>query len=388
MKISNYLGSILNGNYSQCLHECLESYILNFGSFEDSESPAMIYISAWKEDKNEIIWYEFISKNILKLLKCDYGDVSKIFSENIIHRIVYEHPNDKEDVKKEVISKNQLKDTRNILRKEVKLKGSIDAVYKLLLNDGRVIWLKDNARIESYNEDNICLSIGSLTEVSKEMAAEEELTQIFNTASDGMCVIDINFRIRRINDTFSTFLGMKQGEAKGKYCYDLIKEQFCNTSDCPINKVLCGETKIEYDTNLTKYDGKLVPCIVTANRYMSSNNDLLGIVINFKDITYRKKAEEERIYREKLQGVLETAGAVCHELNQPMQVISGYCELLLISANTNETKTIRIILDKIEQMGKITRKLMNITRYETKEYIHGIKIIDIEKSSDSKMIED
>ena len=31
---------------------------------------------------------------------------------------------------------------------------------------------------------------------------------------------------------------------------------------------------------------------------------------------------------EKLRGVLEMAGAICHELNQPMQAISGYADLL------------------------------------------------------------
>jgi DNA-binding response OmpR family regulator len=34
--------------------------------------------------------------------------------------------------------------------------------------------------------------------------------------------------------------------------------------------------------------------------------------------------------KEKFQGVLEMAGAVCHEINQPLMVISGYSEILLM----------------------------------------------------------
>ena len=47
---------------------------------------------------------------------------------------------------------------------------------------------------------------------------------------------------------------------------------------------------------------------------------LEGFII---DISDRKKSEEERREREKLQAVLEAAGAVCHELNQPLESMCG-----------------------------------------------------------------
>jgi PAS domain-containing protein len=41
----------------------------------------------------------------------------------------------------------------------------------------------------------------------------------------------------------------------------------------------------------------------------------IGVVEYVRDITQRKQAEEAIFEREKLQGVLEMAGAVCHEMN-------------------------------------------------------------------------
>ncbi len=41
---------------------------------------------------------------------------------------------------------------------------------------------------------------------------------------------------------------------------------------------------------------------------------------------------------------------------------------------------IRNIKDQIDRMGGITKKLMNITRYETKNYLNG-NIVDIDKAS-------
>ena len=39
------------------------------------------------------------------------------------------------------------------------------------------------------------------------------------------------------------------------------------------------------------------------------------------------------------------------------------------------------IKSQVERMGAITQKLMGITRYETKDYVQGERIVDIEKSS-------
>jgi PAS domain S-box-containing protein len=105
-------------------------------------------------------------------------------------------------------------------------------------------------------------------------------------------------------------------------------------------------------------------------------------IFTIYDISWRTQAEKERLRREKLQGVLEMAGAVCHEMNQPIQGISGYTETLLMKLSNHDPshEKIRRIQALSKKMGQITSKLMRITKYETKDYAQGIKIIDIDKS--------
>ncbi|MEJ2725735.1 MAG: hypothetical protein P8175_14045, partial [Deltaproteobacteria bacterium] len=88
--------------------------------------------------------------------------------------------------------------------------------------------------------------------------------------------------------------------------------------------------------------------------------------------------------REKLQGVLEMAGAVCHELNQPMQIVLTCSEILLLSVPKEDPafRRIQALTEQITRMGEITWKLMRITKYETKEYAGAAKIIDIDRASD------
>jgi len=102
------------------------------------------------------------------------------------------------------------------------------------------------------------------------------------------------------------------------------------------------------------------------------------------DITERKRAEEEMRNREKLQGVLEMAGAVCHELNQPLQSIATAAELLLMDDHRHPENDplIECIHAGVEQIGLLTNKVMKITKYKAKDYMGGKRtIIDIEESS-------
>jgi C4-dicarboxylate-specific signal transduction histidine kinase len=96
------------------------------------------------------------------------------------------------------------------------------------------------------------------------------------------------------------------------------------------------------------------------------------------------RSEEERLEKERLQVSLEMAGAVCHELNQPIQGISSYAERLLgeLTPGSAAYDHVKGLMDLVGRMGVITRKLMKITRYETKDYLKGVRIIDIDRAAD------
>jgi PAS domain S-box-containing protein len=108
-----------------------------------------------------------------------------------------------------------------------------------------------------------------------------------------------------------------------------------------------------------------------------------GSVAVLSDLTDKNRAAQDRIRKEKLEGVLETAGAVCHEFNQPLQALSGYTELLDMQLAGREAHGfIEKLTIQIERMRDITDHLQGITRYETTEYAGNTKIIDLYKASE------
>ena len=170
----DYSGCILSGDYSVELKKRVAEYIDHYRVFENTGSAAILYIAAWQGEK-EKIWYEYAGERFMKLLGCENSEVAEVFRDSIIDRRIYKDLDVDIGIRKEVKNRKELNDAREKLREEGKKAGTIEAVYKLSVNNNGAIWLKDQATVEIYEQDGICLSLGFLTIVSKEMEAEDEL---------------------------------------------------------------------------------------------------------------------------------------------------------------------------------------------------------------------
>lgn len=164
----DYSGCILSGDYSVELKKRVAEYIDHYRVFEDTGSAAILYIAAWQGEK-EKIWYEYAGERFMKLLGCENSEVAEVFRDSIIDRRIYKDLDVDIGIRKEVKNRKELNDAREKLREEGKKAGTIEAVYKLAVDNNSAIWLKDQATVEIYEQDGICLSLGFLTIVSKAM---------------------------------------------------------------------------------------------------------------------------------------------------------------------------------------------------------------------------
>ena len=109
-----------------------------------------------------------------------------------------------------------------------------------------------------------------------------------------------------------------------------------------------------------------------------------GTIIILEEITDQIMAEKARLKSERLKAIIETAGAVSHEINQPLQIALGAIELAMME-NPEDRKlarNLKRIAECIDRISDITQRLNKITRYETKEYLDDQRILDLEKASE------
>jgi len=147
---------------------------------------------------------------------------------------------------------------------------------------------------------------------AKTKLAYAELNQIFQTAADGMRVIDKDFNVLRINETFSRLSGKSEAEVVGKKCYEVFPGPLCHTPECPMARILGGEERVECEVEKERSDGTKIPCIVTATPFRGPGGEVIGIVDDLRDIAERKSAEQQR---EKLIAELQDALAKVRTLS-------------------------------------------------------------------------
>jgi len=209
------------------------------------------------------------------------------------------------------------------------------------------------------------------------------LRNILSTSPIGICLVERN-HFKWANTAMLRMFGFtNEREIRGqqlKFIYSTTAEYEAATRTLKTNMTADGTARV--DSRFRKKSGDTFSGHLKM-RFSHPTDPDERAIITLSDETWRLKAETEKLHREKLQGVLEMAGAVCHELNQPLQAISGYAEILqrMRPEDTFLSNKIGKVIEQIEKMGKITRKLMKISTYETKEYLEGVKIIDIDKST-------
>lgn len=118
---------------------------------------------------------------------------------------------------------------------------------------------------------------------------------------------------------------------------------------------------------------------VSLARMLDVSGQFSGLVVIVYDMTETKRAVKRKEERDKLQAAIETAGAVCHEMSQPMQVLLMRAEIAKLKAAQypEVREELAIIMEQISYMGEITHRLLSLTAYKTREYIDGEKILDL-----------
>ena len=223
---------------------------------------------------------------------------------------------------------------------------------------------------------------------AKLLESEEKYRFAMETVADPIIVYDNEGRVVYFNPAFSRVFKWSLSERIHQKMDDFVPEANWPETQKMIDMVIAGEFFSGIETARYDKHRNIIPVSISGSTYKDKKNRIIGSVISLQDISERKKTEEALKQKEKLKGVLEMAGAVCHELSQPAMIIAGYAEIFLMNIEKESPLFEKIdkIRDQVERIGELTQKLMNITKYETREYSKGRTIVDIDKASKSNIL--
>lgn len=115
------------------------------------------------------------------------------------------------------------------------------------------------------------------------------------------------------------------------------------------------------------------------------DGSVVGIAGAMTDNAHCNILVDSTVKEAKLEAAIETAGAVCHAINQPLQVSLTEMEYLSRAlTSSRHAESANNILSCLHDIAGLTRKLQHISSYQTQEYVDGFRILNIDLSARSQ----
>ena len=128
--------------------------------------------------------------------------------------------------------------------------------------------------------------------------------EILNSLAEGVLTVDKNFKISFFNRAAELISGFQKDEVIGQFCKYVFKCELCQTQ-CPIGLVLeSGNDIYEYNSSIEVKAGSRKPIRLNAAILKNSDNEPVGGVISFRDLSELIKLRRETISPSNFYGII------------------------------------------------------------------------------------
>jgi PAS domain S-box-containing protein len=173
--------------------------------------------------------------------------------------------------------------------------------------------------------------------------SETKYRSLVESAEDLIFTMDRNGLIKTANQHMSRIFGVSVNEMAGQSLYRFLpKEQVYEQLNCVRGTLFSGkgqkiETRLALPSGNSWFNIQYIPV-------KGDGGEDIAMAIA-RDITERKDIEQQLINTEKLASLGTMAAGVAHEINNPIGIMLGFCDLLLEkmdpgSMEYNDLKTI------------------------------------------------
>ncbi len=194
--------------------------------------------------------------------------------------------------------------------------------------------------------------------------SKKEWEQTFDGMHDIVTIQDKDRRIIKANKAAHKTFNAEYGALNGKRCYEVFRCTDKPCSDC--SEILSLDNYNSNEINIT-HDNLEKIFHVTASPIRNENGEFTSIVHIAKDITDRKKMEEELFQAHKMEAIGTLAGGIAHDFNNILSAIIGYSELAKdsIPVDSSAQKYIDTILKASKRAADLVKQILTFSRKST-----------------------
>jgi len=168
------------------------------------------------------------------------------------------------------------------------------------------------------------------------------------------------------NEGAERIFGYTKEEVLGKDFEFLIPENLKKSGekDFIINKVKEDGFISDHKTQRITKTGEIKEVSISRFPIFDEKHECIGNVGIIRDITKEKKLEKELRERENLALIGEVVSSIAHNLSNPLNIISGNADYLLLDKREGEEgyEELKVIIEETTRITKSIRQLLNFSK--------------------------
>lgn len=189
------------------------------------------------------------------------------------------------------------------------------------------------------------------------------LGDVLDSIQDGISVLDPEQNIVLVNQTMRDWYAHTL-PLEGKKCYEAYHSESKPCEVCPTIQAMKTERPEMNEIPLTQADGVTGTLELFAFPMLNESGRVTGVIEYVRDISKRKRMEEELLKAKKLESVGILAGGIAHDFNNLLSVIAGNLELAKddISSEVEALKFLKEAAKASLQAQELTKQLITFAK--------------------------
>ncbi len=237
------------------------------------------------------------------------------------------------------------------------VKKIIDTIERIKKGEYRVSQIKSN--IDELEE--ISKTLSQMVQIISDR--ETKLRKIFDSSADCIALVTKEGDILDINEEGIKMFGYSD---KSEILKIKISQTYVDISDREkyLKKLEEKGYVKNFEVPLKKKNGEIFFSLISSSMVKDENGNILFIVTTIKDITEKRKLQEQLFQAQKMESIGRLAGSIAHDFNNILSVIHGSNQLLQIYAKDNPQieKYTSNITKGVEKAKDFIKKLLYFSK--------------------------
>ncbi len=206
-------------------------------------------------------------------------------------------------------------------------------------------------------------ALQSASESHRQLRSSEELLlSLFNTALDGICLIE-DRKVYFVNPRLCEMLGSDAAKLVGNDFTDFIADDDLVRTQQMYRRMMRSEAFPQrYETTLISPHGERIEVGVHADRVLFHGRE--SLMLRIRDVSAHRQARKMAVENERLEAVLTVAHSVGSNFANALSIIRNQAAIIVDSAlpHSRPHEAAHQVLEAAEHAAELTKRLLSVVR--------------------------